>query len=129
MSSLILIVDDEEDVEPLFRQRFRRELSAGRFEMTFAQSAAEALRLMAEANSGSIMLVFSDINMPGMSGLELLPKVKAIRPEVPVIMLTAYGDEVTRATALEQGAETLLSKPVDFTALRVEIDLHLGMSA
>jgi CheY-like chemotaxis protein len=86
---LILVVDDEPDVEELFRQQFRRDLRVGRFNMEFAQSAAAALRAIADAAGVSLILVLSDINMPGMSGLELLPKAKALRPDVPVIMITA----------------------------------------
>jgi CheY-like chemotaxis protein len=89
---LILVVDDEPDVEILFRQQFRRELRAERFTMQFAQSAAAALQAISDAATASLILILSDINMPGMSGLELLPKAKAARPDVPVIMITAYGD-------------------------------------
>jgi CheY-like chemotaxis protein len=85
---LILVVDDEPDVELLFRQQFRRDLRAGRFTMDFAQSADMALTRIADAGEQSLILILSDINMPGMSGLELLPKAKAIRPDVPIIMIT-----------------------------------------
>ena len=83
MSLLILVVDDESDVELLFRQQFRRDLRAGRFSMEFAQSASMALARIADAGDESLILILSDINMPGMSGLELLPKAKALRPDVP----------------------------------------------
>ena len=129
MSLLILVVDDEEDVETLFRQQFRRDLRAHRFAMEFAPSAAEALRRIVEADSASLILILSDINMPGMSGLELLPKAKAVRPDVPVIMITAYGDMETRRKALENGAAALLTKPIDFSALRGEIEARLGLAA
>ena len=122
MSLLILVVDDEPDVEALFRQQFRRDLRAGRFTMDFAQSADSALKLISDAAGASLILILSDINMPGMTGLELLPKAKAARPDVPVIMITAYGDPDTKRKALEGGAEALLTKPVDFVALRGEID-------
>ena len=92
MNLLILVVDDEPDVAALFRQQFRRELRAGRFAMEFAQSAPMALQRITNAGDESLILILSDINMPGMSGLELLPKAKAIRPDVPIIMITAYGD-------------------------------------
>jgi CheY-like chemotaxis protein len=118
----ILVVDDEPDVEALFRQQFRRELRAGRFAMEFAQSAAMALQRITNAGDESLILILSDINMPGMSGLELLPKAKAIRPDVPIIMITAYGDAETKRRALENGAEALLTKPIDFGTLRNEID-------
>jgi CheY-like chemotaxis protein len=126
VSFLILVVDDETDVEMLFRQQFRRDLRAGRFTMDFAQSAAGALQRIHDADGASLILILSDINMPGMSGLELLPKAKAARPDVPVIMITAYGDAETRRKALEGGAEALLTKPIDFAALRSEIDSRVG---
>ena len=125
MNLLILVVDDEPDVAELFRQQFRRDLRAGHFSMQFAQSAPAALRLIMEASETKIILILSDINMPGMSGLELLPQAKAVRPDVPVIMITAYGDPDTIRKALENGAEALLSKPVDFTVLRREIDSRI----
>ena len=126
MSFLILVVDDETDVEMLFRQQFRRDLRAGRFTMDFAQSAAGALQRIRDADGASLILILSDINMPGMSGLELLPKAKAARPDVPVIMITAYGDAETKRKALEGGAEALLTKPIDFATLRNEIDSRVG---
>ena len=125
MNPLILVVDDESDVEDLFRQQFRRDIRAGRFTMEFAASGDRALQKISDANAVPLILILSDINMPGMSGLELLPKAKASRPDVPVIMITAYGDGDTRRRALEGGAEALLTKPIDFTALRSEIDGRL----
>jgi CheY-like chemotaxis protein len=122
MSFLVLVVDDEPDVEMLFRQEFRRGLRDNRFKMDFAQSAVSALQRISDAAGESLILILSDINMPGMSGLELLPKAKAARPDVPVIMITAYDDENTRRRALEGGAKALLTKPIDFVALRIEID-------
>jgi len=122
MNLLILVVDDEADVEELFRQQFRRDIRAGRFTMRFAPSGPAALQLITEASEAKIILILSDINMPGMSGLELLPKAKSVRPDVPIIMITAYGDPDTKRKALENGAEALLTKPVDFAALRSEID-------
>jgi CheY-like chemotaxis protein len=126
---LILVVDDEPDVEPLFRQRFRHDLKTGRFSMEFAQSATGALQRITGAGSASLILILSDINMPGMSGLDLLPKARAARPDVPVIMITAYGDAETKRKALEGGAEALLTKPIDFSALRVEIETRLERAA
>ena len=119
MNPLVLVVDDEPDVEVLFRQQFRRDLRSDRFTMEFAQSAPMALQRITDA-AGSLILILSDINMPGMSGLELLPKAKALRPDVPVIMITAYGDVETKRKALENGAEALLTKPIDFVTLRSE---------
>ena len=124
MSVLVLVVDDEPDVEALFRQQFRRDLRAERFVMDFAASASDALARVA-SNIEQPALIFSDINMPGMTGLEMLPKMKKMRPDVPVIMITAYGDDETKRKAIEGGAEGLLSKPIDFALLREEIDTRL----
>ena len=129
MTLLILVVDDEDDVEALFRQQFRHDLRAGRFIMDFVQSAAAALERISDASDVSLILILSDINMPGMSGLKLLPKAKAMRPDVPVIMITAYGDADTKRKAQEGGAEALLTKPIDFGALRSEIDTRVERAA
>jgi len=129
VSIYILVVDDEPDVETLFRQQFRRDLRAGRFTMEFAMSAPEAMEKAARIVDPSLILILSDINMPGMSGLEMLPKVRAARPAVPVIMITAYGDADTKRAALERGAEGLLTKPLDFAVLRQEIDTRVGRVA
>jgi CheY-like chemotaxis protein len=125
----ILVVDDEPDVEALFRQQFRRDLRAGRFQMEFALSGPEALKRAAEVRDPSLILILSDINMPGMSGLDMLPKVRAAHPDVPVIMITAYGDAETRRKAIERGAVGLLTKPIDFALLRQEIDTRLEQAA
>ncbi|MET4797736.1 response regulator [Bradyrhizobium sp. LB11.1] len=129
MNVYILVVDDEPDVETLFRQQFRRDLRAGRFHMEFALSAPDALKRAAEVRDPSLILILSDINMPGMSGLDLLPKVRADHPHVPVIMITAYGDVETRRKAIEGGATGLLTKPIDFAQLRQEIDTRLEQAA
>ena len=129
MSLLILVVDDEPDVEALFCQHFRRDLRAGRFNMEFTQSGSAALQRIGDAAGVSLILIVSDINMPGMSGLELLPKAKALRPDVRVIMITAYGDAETKRKALENGAEALLTKPIDFATLRNEIDIRVEGAA
>ena len=126
MSVLVLVVDDEPDVETLFRQRFRRDLREQRFVMDFAISAKDALARIASIIEQPLILILSDINMPGMTGLEMLPKAKALRPDVPVIMITAYGDPETKRKAIEGGAEGLLTKPIDFALLREEIDARLG---
>jgi CheY-like chemotaxis protein len=128
VSVLVLVVDDEPDVEALFRQQFRRDLRAQRFMMDFANSAADALACVGSTDGQSLILILSDINMPGMTGLEMLPKVKQIRPEVPVIMITAYGDADTKRKALEGGATGLLTKPIDFSLLREEIDARLAQA-
>ena len=129
MTLLVLVVDDEPDVEVLFRQQFRRELRAGRFTMEFAPSAPTALKRITNAEAVSLILILSDINMPGMSGLELLPKARAARPDVPIIMITAYGDAETKRKALEGGAEALLTKPIDFVLLRNEIETRVERAA
>jgi CheY-like chemotaxis protein len=129
LSTYILVVDDEPDVEQLFRQQFRRDIRIGRFIMEFAASAAEALQRAKMIADPLLILILSDINMPGMSGLEMLPKVKAARPNVPVIMITAYGDEATKKKAAELGAAGLLTKPIDFELLRGEIDERLQRAA
>ena len=125
MSVLVLVVDDEPDVEELFRQQFRRDLRTQRFVMDFAASAADALRRIAEPIEQTLILILSDVNMPGMTGLEMLPRVRKLRPEVPIIMMTAYGDPETRRKAIEGGATGLLTKPIDFALLREEIDARL----
>jgi CheY-like chemotaxis protein len=129
VSVLVLVVDDEPDVEPLFRQHFRRDLRAERFVMDFANSAADALSRIGSLVGQSLILILSDINMPGMTGLEMLPKVKEIRPEVPVIMITAYGDADTKRKAIESGAQGLLTKPIDFALLREAIDARLAQAS
>jgi CheY-like chemotaxis protein len=129
LSVYILVVDDEPDVEVLFRQQFRRDLRAGRFLMEFAPSAPAALQRAVEIRDATLILILSDINMPGMSGLEMLPIVRSARPDVPVIMITAYGDAETRRKALENGATNLFTKPIDFAALRQEIDTRLEQAA
>jgi len=123
---LVLVVDDERDVEDLFRQQFRRELRAGLFVMEFAYSAADALARITAPSDVRLILLLSDINMPGMTGLELLPKVRQIRPDVPVVMITAYGDVDTRARALRAGAAGFFTKPIDFQLLRGEIAERLN---
>ena len=132
MSALILVVDDEPDVAELFRQQFRKELRASRFAMEFAQSASEALERVGSEEAEKLILILSDINMPGMSGIELVPRARKARPEVPVIMITAYGDAETRRKAVEAGAAGLFTKPIDFPELRGEIsrrlDAAIGLS-
>jgi CheY-like chemotaxis protein len=128
LSTHILAVDDETDVESMFRQHFRRDLRSGRFIVEFALSAPVALERVKAIADPSLILILSDINMPGMSA-EMLPKVRAERPNVPVIMITAYGDEDTKRHAMAQGATGLLTKPIDFALLRQEIDARLDQAA
>ena len=129
MTVAVLVVDDEPDLEVLFRQQFRRELRAQRFVMDFAGSAAQALNRISDTGEQTLILILSDINMPGMSGLEMLPELRARRPDVPVIMITAYGDAETRKTALERGAQALLTKPIDFGQVRQAIQARLEQAA
>src|ERR1700750_723868 len=114
MSGLILVVDDEPDVADLFRQQFRKELRDSRFVMEFALSAADALERVRAAETAKLILILSDINMPGMSGLDLLPRARHARPDVPVIMITAYGDDETRRKAKEAGAAGRVHQPHEF---------------
>ena len=129
MSTYIVVVDDEPDVEGMFRQQFRRDLRSGRFVMEFALSAAAALEKVKVIPDPSLILILSDINMPGLTGLEMLPKVKAERPNVPVIMISAYGDETTIKRASDLGAAGLLPKPIDFSLLRQKIEERLVRAA
>ncbi len=118
MSVSILVVDDEPDVAELFRQRFRREMRQGTYVLHFAGSAEEALHRLGDEIRPELIVILSDINMPGMDGLELLRRIKAHRPELPVIMVTAYGDEERRRRAAEYGAAEFVTKPVDFEMLK-----------
>ena len=128
LSVYILVVDDEPDVEALFRQQFRRDLRSGRFHDGICAIGAGGAGARRRCRDPSLILILSDINMPGMSGLEMLPKVRAERPDVPVIMITAYGDAETRRKAIERGAVGLLTKPIDFALLRHEIDIEAWAS-
>lgn len=121
MTVSVFVVDDEPDVEAMFRQRFRREVRQGLYTLDFALSGRMALDMLDGHVGKQIILMVSDINMPGMSGLDLLPVVKARRPELPVFMISAYGDNDTITTALERGANKFLTKPVDFLQLRQDI--------
>ena len=129
MSGLILVVDDEPDVADLFRQQFRKELRDSRFVMEFALSATDALERVRGAEAAKLILILSDINMPGMSGLDMLPHARLERPDVPVIMITAYGDDETRRRAAEAGAAGLFTKPIDFPELRGEIGRRLDAAS
>jgi CheY-like chemotaxis protein len=120
-SASILVVDDEPDVADLFRQRFRRETRQGKYVMHFAASGQEALGRLAEEIQPALVAVLSDINMPGMDGLELLGEIKQRRPDLPVMMVTAYGDDERRRRARELGASEFLTKPVDFDHLKEQL--------
>ena len=118
----ILVVDDETDIQPLFEQRFRKEIRNGEFEFVFAYSGEEALRRL-EENKHEAVLILSDINMPGMSGLELLKQIKGKyhAPPPVVMMITAYGDADNYKRAMELGADDFITKPVDFNSLKDKI--------
>lgn len=123
----VLVVDDERDVEPLFRLRFRKELKAGELELLFAFSGEEALERLRTAGS-DVVLVLSDINMPGMTGLELLKAIKEVPPPLPVCMMTAYDNEEYSGKATSLNCDGYLTKPIDFAALKSEIN-RLGKQA
>ena len=118
MSVSILVVDDEPDVAEMFRQRFRREARDGTYVMHFANSGDEALQLLDEAIEPDLLAILSDINMPGMDGLQLLGEIKQRFPDLPVMIVTAYGDNGRRRRASELGATEFITKPVDFTQLK-----------
>lgn len=116
-----LIVDDERDVEMLFRQKLRREIREGLFELEFAFSGNEALEKLRSQNPPEVLYIFSDINMPGMTGLELLDKVKTEFPTIQVSMISAYGDSENHDRAMSSGAKEFFTKPVDFDTIRAEM--------
>ena len=122
MTTKILMVDDEPDAEELFRQNFRREIRKGVYNFIFAQSGQEALDALADEDGSSLLLLLSDINMPGMTGLELLDEVRQQYSNLPIYMVTAYGDDETRKIAETKGAQDLLSKPVDFVHLKQRLN-------
>jgi CheY-like chemotaxis protein len=128
MTARVLVVDDEPDVETLFRQQFRHEVRQGLYVLDFALSGAAALEKLDGSVGEEIILLVSDINMPGMTGLELLPAVKERRPDMPVFMISAYGDDGTVATALERGANKFLTKPVDFLKLKLDVTAVIAES-
>ena len=117
----ILIVDDERDIEDLFKQKFRKEIRNQGLELVFAFSGQEALDVLGSENPPKVMYVFSDINMPGMSGLEMLAIAKDRFPQIKITMISAYGDSENYNKAMESGASGFFTKPVDFEALRKEI--------
>lgn len=118
MTTHILMVDDEPDAQDLFRQNFRREIRKGVYNFDFALSGEAALTALQTGDAGPVSLVLSDINMPGMSGIDLLTEVRESWPELPVMMITAYGDTLTEARVRALGAQRFLTKPVDFGALK-----------
>jgi CheY-like chemotaxis protein len=121
MSGSILVVDDEPDVADLFRQRFRREARDGTYMMHFANSGEGALEQLTQGIEPTLIVILSDINMPEMDGLELLREIKQRRPDLPVLMVTAYGDDERRRRASDLGASEFLTKPVDFDHLKTQL--------
>lgn len=117
----ILMVDDEPDAQELFRQNFRREIRKGIYAFDFAMSGEAALDLLKGQEPPEVVLVLSDINMPGMSGIELLATIREFWPDVGVFMITAYGDSATEARARDLGADSFLTKPVDFAILKQDL--------
>ena len=121
MTVSILVVDDETDVADLFRQRFRREARQGVYVLHFAFSGEEALEKLASEIEPQLIVILSDINMPGMDGLALLREIKSRWPHMPVMMVTAYGDDERRRMADEYGAAEFITKPVDFDLLKAQL--------
>jgi CheY-like chemotaxis protein len=125
MTERILMVDDEPDAQELFRQNFRREIRKGIYTFDFALSGEAALELLQGRSPPKVILVLTDINMPGMSGIELLAEIRANWPEVGVFMITAYGDTATEARAHDLGAIRFLTKPIDFAVLKEDLSRTL----
>jgi CheY-like chemotaxis protein len=121
VSVSIMVVDDEPDIAELFRQRFRREARQGTYVLHFADSGEEALQQLANEIEPQLIVILSDINMPGMDGLTLLREIKKLRPDLPVMMVTAYGDDERRRQAAEGGAAEFITKPVDFELLKEQL--------
>jgi CheY-like chemotaxis protein len=121
MSVSILVVDDEPDVAELFRQRFRREVRQGLYVLHFSESGFAALDMLSGGIRPELIVILSDINMPGMDGLALLGEIKRRWPELPVMMVTAYGDDERRRQAVERGATKFIAKPVDFDLLKQQL--------
>ena len=118
----ILVVDDEKDVELLFRQKFRREVKSKKLDLVFAFSGQEALDLLGTNDPPKVVYIFSDINMPGMTGLELLDIVRERYPKIKVSMISAYGDQQNYEKAIQSGAKEFFTKPIDFVSLKKEIN-------
>ena len=129
MTVSIRVVDDEPDVAELFRQRFRREVRQGTYAMHFAASGEQALEKLTDGIEPTLIVILSDINMPGMDGLQLLTEIKKRHPDLPVMMVTAYGDDERRRRAAETGASEFLTKPVDFDQLKAQLQQLPSASA
>jgi CheY-like chemotaxis protein len=127
MSVSILVVDDEPDMALLFLQRFRREVREGTYVMHFANSGEMALEQLSNGIEPTLIVILSDINMPGMDGLQLLEAVKKRFPDMPVMMVTAYGDDERRQRASTLGAAEFITKPVDFDTLKAQLQQLSGI--
>ncbi|WP_291781702.1 response regulator [Cecembia sp.] len=121
-----LVVDDEKDVKMLFRQKFRKEVRNGLIELEFAFSGQEALEILRSQKPPEVMYIFSDINMPGMTGLELLERVKSDFPQIKVSMISAYGDSENYERAMSSGAKEFFTKPINFESLKFEVNQILS---
>lgn len=117
----LLVVDDEKDVKLLFEQKFRREIRSGEVELVYAYSGEDALQTLLASDAADIIIILSDINMPGMTGLELLREIKEKMPRKGVMMITAYGDDHTKSNALSGGADDFVTKPINFEDLKTRI--------
>jgi two-component system chemotaxis response regulator CheY len=124
---LIMVVDDESDIQILFEQRFRKEIKSGEMAFRFAFSGDEALGILNGTDGTDLVLILSDINMPGMSGIDLLREIRVLRPELPVFMITAYGDQEKYESAMASGANDYIAKPIDFAELKAKM-LSVGQA-
>jgi CheY-like chemotaxis protein len=118
---IVLVVDDEQDIDMLFQQKFRREIKEAKFTFRFARSGEEALQILQNAGATELVLILSDINMPGMTGLELLKRIKEKNGKQKVFLVTAYGDEYNYQQAIDAGADDFVSKPIDFDDLKTKM--------
>ena len=125
---IVLVVDDELDMEMLFQQKFRREIKEGKFVLQFAHSGEEALKFMESHGAAELVLILSDINMPGMTGLELLKRIREKYGWQKVFLVTAYGDDSSRRQAIAAGADDFVNKPIDFENLKKKMYLALGIA-
>jgi CheY-like chemotaxis protein len=123
----ILVVDDEKDVELLFRQRFRSELKTQKMLLHFAFSGEDALRYLQSQTANDVLMVLSDINMPGMNGLQLAEEVKSKFPQLKLIMVSAYGDDNNRHEAEKKGVDDFVTKPVEFDVLKSRMNRLLNL--
>ena len=129
MTTRVLMVDDEIDAQELFRQNFRREIRKGVYQFDFAQSGEQARDILRNGTPPEILVLLSDINMPGMSGMELLAEVRRSWPDTGVFMITAYGDDATERKAAALGAERFFAKPIDFAQLKQDLARAVGEAA